>query len=174
MYPLPCRDREFSRYCLVSALDRHAKMPPPMKYVPVLALFLFAFVFAPKTQSQPAFDRLETGNDFLRQCDEQRIKADTTSSVDPSLGLSHSMQWARCVGYVQGFLEGQFSSPAMFGVRSQSAANAKLGYCGVENLDFRQVAGKVVKWLKDNPAKDNLPVAAVMLTALTEALPCKK
>jgi len=107
-----------------------------MKYVSILTICFFALVFPRgRATTQTADLHLETGNDFLRQCDEERLKHDEIASIDAlALQTSHSMQWARCMGYIQGFLEGQSALLVRSGVRSEALAGSKLGFCAPGDL----------------------------------------
>lgn len=121
----------------------------------ILIVAFCACVAAPMLHAQRATDPLQTGNDFLRQCDETRVNHKDPVAV---------AQYMRCGGYVQGFLEAH--------TMLQVTTGLKATYCRPENVDFGQIERVVTKWLKDNPAKSNLPISVVMEKALIDAFPC--
>jgi hypothetical protein len=125
----------------------------------LIALFACTFAFSLMLQAQHAHaaDPLDTGNDFLLQCDEARLNKSNAVSV---------AQYMRYAGYIQGFLEGHTVLIAVSG--------AKPSYCYPENVGTEQVRRIVTKSLKDHPEKTHLPISVLMEKALVDAFPCDK
>ena len=121
-------------------------------------IFIVCFLgLACQINAQHSTDLLQTGNDFLRHCDETRVNQKDAVSV---------AQYMRCMGYIQGFVEGHLAM--------QMTSSAKPTYCYPEDVEFGQVKRIVSKWLKDNPAKSNLPIAVVMEKSLEDTFPCNQ
>ena len=128
-----------------------------MKTKSRLALLICVFAIPLSLQAQRATDPLETGTDFLRQCDEGRLnRSDAVAAA----------QYMRCMGYIQGFLEGHTVLIAVSG--------AKPSYCYPENVDTGQVRRIVIKFLRDDPEKTHLAVSVLVEKALIDAFPCPK
>jgi len=110
-----------------------------------------------QAQHARATDLLETGNDYLLQCDEAKLNRSNAVAVG---------QFMRCAGYIQGFLEGHTALIVVSG--------AKPSYCYPDNVGTEQVQRIVTKSLKDNPKKTHLPIALLVEKALIDAFPCAK
>ena len=128
-----------------------------MKRLSVLLLCTFAFTVALRAQNPS--DLLGTGNDFLRQCNEPKSSRGSNFTVAAA-------QYARCMGYIQGFLEGHMALAVVSGVSPT--------YCCPQNVDFGQVRRIVVKFLNENPDKTHLFISALVEKALIDAFPCPK
>jgi hypothetical protein len=122
-----------------------------------IALLLCAFAVPFSLLAQHAADPLDTGNNFLRQCDESRLNRTNPVAV---------AQYMRCTGYIQGFLEGHSVLIVVSG--------AKPSYCRPENAGTEQVGRIVTKFLKDNPDKTHLAISVLVERALIDAFPCPK
>lgn len=143
-------------------MSRNMADPPARTQGGAVMKLLFVVVFclsvlSSKAHAQGTASLLQTGNDFLRQCDEIRVNQKDTIAFG---------QLMRCTGYIQGFLEGHVTLQVVSGVKPT--------YCYPENADFGQVQRIVLKWLRGNPAKSNLPLSVVMEKALIEAFPCER
>ncbi len=122
-----------------------------------IALLIFTLSLPLRSQAQHATAPLKTGNDFLHQCDEAKLNhSDAVAAA----------QYMRCMGYIQGFLEGHTTLIAVSG--------AKPSYCYPENVDTGQVRRIVIKSLKDTPEKTHLPISLLVEKSLIDAFPCSK
>jgi len=128
-----------------------------MKSLVALLACMIAFPLMLQAKHAHAADLLDTGNDFLLQCDEEKLNKSNAASV---------AQYMRCAGYIQGFLEGHTVMIVVSG--------AKPSYCYPENVSTEQVGRIVTKSLKDHPEKTQLPISVLMEKALIDAFPCDK
>jgi hypothetical protein len=90
-----------------------------------------------------------TGNDLLERCS-------ASASANP-------IQWGVCLGYVVAIADALGQGRPINGARACFAADVTSG----------QLMDVVRQWLERNPAKRHINGAALVVTALQQAFPCK-
>ena len=90
-----------------------------------------------------------TGNDLLERCS-------ASASANP-------IQWGVCLGYVVAIADALGQGRPINGLRA----------CLAPDVTSGQMMDVVRQWLERNPARRHINGAALVVTALQQAFPCK-
>jgi hypothetical protein len=127
-----------------------------MKLILITALTLLMITIPAISHAQDHFVR--TGTDYADQC--QGLPSGTTTRA-----LQARENYAYCLGLITGHVQ------AVKFMRAQK--NARVPYCTPAPVTMRQYEDILRKYVLDHPDQGHHSITVLMMTAFTEAFPCK-
>lgn len=122
----------------------------------LLLTCLLPIILVASANSEDDFNFTASANDFLRLCEAKENQATVMTGA--------------CTGYVQGVIDG-FDAAFIFGQTARHEP-PKGFFCTPPESTMGQKYRVVVKFMKDHPEKDHLPVNGIVVEAIVKAFPC--
>ncbi len=130
------------------------------------SLCVVLFLVSTCCTSLPAQTRVETystsGNAFLRLCSAIDADKATGGELADVIG---------CLGFVSGFMTGVEAETGL--VIAKMGNKTPKMFCRPPNVEHGQVVRIVLKYIRNHPEESHQVMELIMVSALTEAFPCK-